>query len=193
VQGSQEKQPTSELHLQPRPAPDQPLIADGSIERGAVVQTPHGAEDLRDTVVGKHGDFVNVPESAEALAVEAGPEVGHEDLGALEKANGFAAAFELVLVAERGEVPCEVVDKLGSRTLCLRNELRDTAVVELRSAVREGTYVLLHTRIGQDRIGMEQTQRLRSQTGGHRGDRREGGNYLIQHLTSFAEDGQPLL
>lgn len=48
-----------------------------------------------------------------ALAPEAGPQVGDEDLGALEEADGPPAALVAVLVAEAGKVPREEVDQAG--------------------------------------------------------------------------------
>ena len=69
-------------------------------------------EDLRDAVVGEHGDVVDVVEGAVgALAVEAGPEVGDEDLGALVEADGVVEVA--VAVVEGGEVVDEEVDEGG--------------------------------------------------------------------------------
>ena len=41
----------------------------------AVLETAEGMEHLRDPVVREHGDLIDVMEAAEAVALEAGPEV----------------------------------------------------------------------------------------------------------------------
>ena len=51
---------------------------------------------LGDSVVREHGDLIDVMERAKALALEAGPEVCDEDLGALVETHG--GAFEFVTV-----------------------------------------------------------------------------------------------
>lgn len=79
----------------------------------AIVQAAHRIQDLRHPVVRKHGDLVDVVELAVALAGEARPDVGHEDLGALEEADGPLALLEGELVAEAGEVLREDVDEAG--------------------------------------------------------------------------------
>jgi hypothetical protein len=66
-------------------------------------------EDLGHAVVCKHGDFVNVVELAVRGAVKGGPEVGDEDLGALEETH--ALALKGALVAEAGEGRGERVDE----------------------------------------------------------------------------------
>ncbi len=48
---------------------------------------------------GKHCNPVNVTELAIAAALETGPDVGHQDLGALQEAHFVAAAAAAVLVA----------------------------------------------------------------------------------------------
>lgn len=63
---------------------------------------------LGDSVVGEHGDLIDVMERAKALAFEAGPEVCNEDLGALVETD--CGAFELVTVVQAGEVVDNEVD-----------------------------------------------------------------------------------
>jgi hypothetical protein len=57
----------------------------------------------------KHSDFVNVVELSVAFAVKCSPEIGHEDLCALEEAHFLA--FESTFVAEAGELVGEQVDE----------------------------------------------------------------------------------
>ena len=63
------------------------LLPDVRLQRRAVLEAAERVEHLGDPVVCEHGDLVNVVEVAEALALEAGPEVGDEDLGALVEAD----------------------------------------------------------------------------------------------------------
>lgn len=53
-------------------------------------------EHLRDPVVCKHGDLVNVMEIAKVFAVEAGPQVRDQDLCALVETD--RGVFEFVTV-----------------------------------------------------------------------------------------------
>lgn len=108
-----QKRLTSQLQLPLAPTRDRRLLLDGRAQRGAVRDAAQGGQDLGDPVVGKHGDLVNVPEGAVARPLEAGPQVGDEDLGALEEADGPPAALVAVLVAEAGKVPGEEVDQAG--------------------------------------------------------------------------------
>ena len=86
-------------------------LPDVRLQRRTVLEAAERVEHLRDPVVGEHGDLVDVVEVAGALAVEAGPEVGDEDLGALVQADG--GGFVGVAVVEAGEVVDEEVDEGG--------------------------------------------------------------------------------
>lgn len=57
----------------------------------------------------KHSDLIYVVEIAIAFALEAGPQVRDQDLGALVKTH--PAPLEDRLVPEAGEVLCEQVDE----------------------------------------------------------------------------------
>jgi hypothetical protein len=62
-------------------------------------------------LTGKHGYFINVVELAKVFAVEAGPEVCDEDLGALVQPD--SPSVEDCFVAETVEVLSEEVDEAG--------------------------------------------------------------------------------
>lgn len=86
----------------------------GGFEGWAVLDAAELVEHLRDAVVGKHGYLVNVVKFAVgALALEASPEIGDEDLGAFEEADGFLAGEGRggVGVVEAGKVGGEGVDQ----------------------------------------------------------------------------------
>lgn len=128
--------PPQQLHA-PDAAPPQldlPRVAavdglpppDVGLQRRAVLQAAERVEHLRDPVVGEHGDLVDVVEVAGALAVEAGPEVGDEDLRALVQADG--GAFVGVAVVEAGEVVDEEVDEGGGGAFGLLNASGDSSV-----------------------------------------------------------------
>ena len=86
---------------------------DVRLQRRAVLQAAERVEDLGDPVVCKHGDLVDVVEGAKVLALEAGPEVGDEDLGALVDADGGVGVF--VAIVEGGEGVDEEVYEGGGR------------------------------------------------------------------------------
>ena len=96
-------------------ARNRPLLPDVRFQRRAVLEAAERAEHLRDPVVREHGDVIDVVEAAEALALEAGPEVGDQDLGALVEADEGALVF--VTVVEAGEVVDEEVDEGGGGAL----------------------------------------------------------------------------
>ena len=127
---------TSELRFPPASALDHLLSSDHGIERRAVVQAAHVVQNLWDAVVGKHGDLVNVLEGAVALAAEAGPKVGDQDLRALEEANRLPPAIELDFVPEAAKVPGQDVDEPGRGALGLGYQLDEAAVVILPLLVR---------------------------------------------------------
>lgn len=66
-------------------------------------------------LTGKHGDFINVVELAKVFAVEAGPKICNEDLGALVQPDPLPV--EDCLVAEAVEVLGDQVDKAGGRVV----------------------------------------------------------------------------
>lgn len=94
-------------------------LPDVRLQRRTVLEAAERVEHLRDPVVGEHGDLVDVVEAAGALAVEAGPEVGDEDLRALVQADGVA--FVGVAVVEAGEVVDEEVDEGGGGSFAFFN------------------------------------------------------------------------
>lgn len=89
---------------------------------------------LRDSIVGEHGDFIDIPESAVAFSVEAAPYVCYQDLGALEEADGLASALELELISETGEITCEQVDQSSRRSVGGFDAVDEAAVVLLQEA-----------------------------------------------------------
>ena len=101
----------SQLDLPRVTAVNRLLPPDVGFQRRAVLEAAEGMEHLGDSVVGEHGDMIDVVEGAEALAFEAGPEVGYQDLGALVEADDGALVF--VAVVQAGEVVDEEVDEGG--------------------------------------------------------------------------------
>ena len=78
---------SSQLDLPRVTAIDQFLPPDVRLQRRAVLEAAEGVENLGDAVVCEHCDLIDVVEGAVALALEAGPEVRDEDLGALVEAD----------------------------------------------------------------------------------------------------------
>jgi hypothetical protein len=62
------------------------------------------------TVVGEHGDLVDIPKLSIALTLEAGPEIGNQNLGSFHDADWLAPPFKSVLVPETAEVTSQQVD-----------------------------------------------------------------------------------
>jgi hypothetical protein len=104
---------TSQLNLPRTPALDDLVLRDRRRHRRAAVQRTQGYQHLGHPVVGKHGDLVDVAERPVGLALEARPQVGDEDLGALEEPDRLAGAFKPVLVPEAVKVTGEEVDQAG--------------------------------------------------------------------------------
>ena len=109
----------SQLDLPRVTAVNRFLLPDVGFQRRAVLKAAEGVEHLRDPVVCEHGDLINVVEVAEALALEAGPEVGYQDLGALVETDDGALVF--VTVVQAGEVVDEEVDEGGGGAFGLLN------------------------------------------------------------------------
>ena len=101
----------AQLDLPGVTALDDLLPPDVRLQRRTVLEAAEGVEHLGNPVVCEHGDVVDVVEVAVAFALEAGPEVGDEDLGALVEAD--RAGFVVVAVVEAGEVVHEEVDEGG--------------------------------------------------------------------------------
>ena len=100
----------SQLDLPRVTALNRLLPPDVRLQQRAVLEAAERVEHLRDPVVGEYGDVINVVEAAEAPALEAGPEVCDQDLGALVEADEGALVF--VAVVEAGEVVDEEVDEV---------------------------------------------------------------------------------
>ena len=122
---------TSQLHLPVLTRRQVPLLPHGDVQRRAVRQTAQAVEHLRHAVVGEHGDLVDVPEGAVALALEAGPDISDENLGSLEQPDGLLAPLEAVLIPEAPEVLGQQVDQAGGRAVGGGDEVGWVAVVFL--------------------------------------------------------------
>ncbi len=111
----------ADLNLLARTGREQDPALQALLERLVVRENAERLQHLRDPVVGKGGQKVDVVELAVALALEAGPQVGHEYLGTLVDAD--PVALELELVAVGGKVVDDEVDELSGALLGLRDEV----------------------------------------------------------------------
>lgn len=114
-----------QLHLPATPASDLPQAADLDFQWRTVPQTAQRVQHLWDSVIGKHGDDIYIVETAEGLALEAGPEVGDEYLRAFLEADRFGV--ESGGVVEAGEVSGEEINEGGSGVVCLVDQSNDRA------------------------------------------------------------------
>jgi hypothetical protein len=93
----------SQLNLPSRPTLNQLLLTNGKVQLRTVHQTAEGTQDLRYAVIRKHGDLVDVPKFAVALAFKAGPEISDENLGSLEELHTLAVLkAKLVVETAKG-------------------------------------------------------------------------------------------
>ena len=102
---------SSQLDLPRVTAVNHFLLPDVRFQRRAVLEAAEGVEHLGDPVVREHGDLIDVVEIAEALAFEAGPKVGYQDLGALVETDDGVLVF--VTVVQAGKAVDEEVDEGG--------------------------------------------------------------------------------
>ena len=112
----------SQLNLPRVTAVNHFLLPDVRFQWRAVLEAAEGVEHLGNPVVREHGDLINVVEVAEALALEAGPEVGYQDLCALVETDDGVLVF--VTVVQAGKVVDEEVDEGGGGAFGLRNARR---------------------------------------------------------------------
>jgi hypothetical protein len=80
------------------------------LQRRAISKTAECGQDLWNTIIGKHGDLVDVLKSSIALAIKAPPKVRDYNLGAFEETNRLPSAFELEFIPEAGKVPRKKID-----------------------------------------------------------------------------------
>lgn len=125
---------TSQLHLVLGPTFNDFVSRDERLQWRAVPNTAERGQDLRDAVVGKHGDFINIPESAVVFTIKATPNIGHQNLSPFEKTDGFPSVFKLELVSETGEIPRQQVDQRRGRAVGGFYAVCEAAVVLLRAA-----------------------------------------------------------
>lgn len=101
----------SQLDLPRVTAVNRFLLPDVRFQWGAVLEAAKGVEHLRDPVVCEHSNLIDVVEVAITLTLEAGPEVGYQDLGALVETDDGALVF--VTVVQAGEIVDEEIDEGG--------------------------------------------------------------------------------
>jgi hypothetical protein len=87
-------------------------------------------QNLRDTIVCEHGDFVNVVKVAVRLIVESSPQIGYEDLCSLEETN--TPTLKSLLVTKAWEVLCKEIDESCCGVIGRLNKFGDAAIKILR-------------------------------------------------------------
>jgi hypothetical protein len=101
---------TSQLNLPCMPTVDQCLLPNGLFKQRAVPKASQGIQNLGDSIISKHGDFVDVIKFSVILAIESCPEICHTDLSSFEKPDTLPA-LKTDDVVEAREVLSKDVDK----------------------------------------------------------------------------------
>lgn len=105
-----------ELNLAIFTASDLPLAADATIQRWTVLQASERVQHLWNTIVGKHGDFVDIIKATVTFTIEAGPQVPDQNLSPFVEADCFA--LEANLVSEAWEILNQQVDQCSCGAVC---------------------------------------------------------------------------
>ena len=125
---------TSDLQFIATAALNNLLTPYHDLQGRAVPDAAQARQYLRDAVIGEHGDLVDVVELPVAVAVEAGPQVRHENLRPFEEANGLAPPCKRELVPEAGEVAREQVHQPRCGPVGRLYAVREAALVLLQDA-----------------------------------------------------------
>lgn len=88
------------------------LLTDATIQWRTVQQTSERIEHLRNAIVGKHGDLVDVMKMTIAFTIEAGPQISYQDLRSLVEADQLAV--EVILISKAREIVYQKVDQSSS-------------------------------------------------------------------------------
>jgi len=102
---------TSQLHFPTSSRCNVFLGSHCNIKGRAIRNTSHAVENLRNAVVCKHGDLVDVPEFPMPLALEARPYISNKDLGSLQNADWLSPPLKAMLVTEAVKVPSQEIYK----------------------------------------------------------------------------------
>lgn len=125
---------TSDLQFIATAALNNLLTPYHDLQGRAVPDAAQARQYLRDAVIGEHGDLVDVVELPVAVAVEARPQVRHENLRPFEEANGLAPPCKRELVPEAGEVAREQVHQPRCGPVGRLYAVREAALVLLQDA-----------------------------------------------------------
>lgn len=125
---------TSDLQFIVTPALNNLPTPYHDLQGRAVPDAAQARQYLRDAVIGEHGDLVDVVELPVAVAVEARPQVRHENLRPFEEANGLAPPCKRELVPEAGEVAREQVHQPRCGPVGRLYAVREAALVLLQDA-----------------------------------------------------------
>jgi hypothetical protein len=95
---------------------------------------------LRNPIISKHGYLVYIVKLPVVEAVEACPQISHEDLGALEDPDGLAA-LEPHFVPEALKIIGQDVDQSRCRLVCRFYAVQEAAIIFLENEVSAITIV----------------------------------------------------
>jgi len=105
------------------------LLTDATIQWRTVQQTSERIEHLRNAIVGKHGDLVDVMKTTIAFTIEAGPQISYQDLRSLVEADQLAV--EVILISKAREIVYQKVNQSSSRAVCFGYAVCEAAIEAL--------------------------------------------------------------
>lgn len=105
------------------------LLTNATIQWRTVQQTSERIEHLRNAIVGKHGDLVDVMKTTIAFTIEAGPQISYQDLRSLVEADQLAV--EVILISKAREIVYQKVNQSSSRAVCFGYAVCEAAIEAL--------------------------------------------------------------
>lgn len=115
---------------------DQLLLANHIVKRRAIPQAPQSIQNLRNSIIGEHGNLVNVLKLTESLSIKRSPQICYANLSTFEEANTFPIlkAYDII---EAREIVSQEVDECRSGMIGFCNTVRKVALVLLQAAISD--------------------------------------------------------
>lgn len=106
------------------------LLSNCVVQERAVHKASESVQDLRNSIVRKHGDLIDIAEFSISSTFEASPEVCHDDLGSFEEPHCLPV-LETKFISKAWKVTCQKVNQSSSRSVGCCYAVNETAAVFL--------------------------------------------------------------